>query len=173
VKLWGRGLSEPVEVPDQPTAPTLPTGTAVARGGEAPAQTQAASDHGAGRADSASAPVALTTFDATPSAPATLSFAHTEAPVQFLTVASAVTEIHVPAMMRGDLGGSTDASGGGEIARGSDTLASLELDGAAYADHGWFVVPSASNEYGPAYAAADGFAFDVAAGEFSSDWFWA
>lgn len=95
-----------------------------------------------------------------------------DAPVLFGPVASAVTEIQVPAVMRGDLGGSNDTGGDGDIARGSDTLASLSLDGPAYADHGWFIVPSAANEYGEGYAATDDFAFDVAAGEFSADWFW-
>jgi len=94
------------------------------------------------------------------------------APVLLGPVASAVTEIQLPAMMRGDLGGSGDSGGGGDIARGSEALASLSLDGPAYADHGWFIVPSAANEYGEGYAAADDFAFDVAAGEFSADWFW-
>ena len=76
-----------------------------------------------------------------------------------------------PAMMRGDLAGMS-ATGTGDVARVVEALASLALDGPGYADHGWFIVPSASNEYGPAYAVADDFSFDVAAGEFSSDWFW-
>ena len=95
-----------------------------------------------------------------------------DAPVLFGPVASAVTEIQVPAVMRGDLGGSNDTGGDGDIARGSDTLASLSLDGPAYADHGWFIVPSEAHEYGEGYAATDDFAFDAAAGEFSADWFW-
>lgn len=36
---------------------------------------------------------------------------------------------------------------------------------------GWFIVPSAGNEYGQAYVAGDGLVWDVAAGEFSADWF--
>jgi len=173
VKLLGRGQTEFTEVPDQPTGPAVPTTTPVARGSEAPAQTEVASNHGVARADSTSAPAILTTFDAVPGGPTTASFAHTDAPVQLLTVGSAVTEIHLPAMTRGDAGGLSETSGG-EIARGGDALASLSLDGPSYADHGWFVVPSASNEYGPAFAAADDFTFDVAAGSFSADWFfWA
>ena len=43
---------------------------------------------------------------------------------------------------------------------------------ASFADHGWFIVPSAANEYGDSYAAsADGFTWNVAAGEFTADWF--
>ena len=173
MKVLARGSSEVVDVPDQPVAPTF-TGAPVARGPEAsagPQLTQVSSDHGVARADSTNAPVALTAFDATPAAPATLSFAQANTPLQSLTVASAVVDIQMPSLGRGDLG-STDTAGSGEIARGAETLASLAVDGPAYADHGWFIVPSASNEYGAAYAVADEFTFDVAAGEFSSDWFW-
>jgi len=113
-------------------------------------------------------------LDAASSAPM-LSFTHADAtvtPAQLVSVASAVTDIQAPATMRGEGGGLGD-SAGGEVARGADTLASLAVDGPDYADHGWLIVPSTTNEYGPAYAAAaDGFSFDVAAGEFSSDWFW-
>jgi hypothetical protein len=170
VKVLLRGQSEFIDVPDQPVAPTLPAGAPVARGPEAPAHTPVTSNLGITGADATSAPVILTTSGATSPAPPTVSFAHTDASAQFLAVASAVTDVQLSA--RGDLGGLADAGGEGEITRGSDTLASLSLDGPAYADHGWFVVPSAANEYGEAYAAADDFAFDVAAGEFSSDWFW-
>jgi hypothetical protein len=173
VKVLGRGHTEFTEVPDQPTVPTL-TGAPIARGPEAPAGTQVAQvtpDHGTARADSTSAP-AILTFDATPSMPTTLSFAHANTPMLLAAVASAVTDIQLPAMSRGDAGASSDTSGGGELARGAETLVSLSLDGPAYADHGWFIVPSASNEYGEGYAAADEFAFDIAAGEFASDWFW-
>ena len=170
MRTLGRGRTEFIDVPDQPAAPTTPTGAAIARGSEVPAQTQATSDHGVARADSTSA--ILTTFEATSPAQTTVSFAQGSAPVLFGPVASAVTEIAGPAVMRGDLGGSNDPVGGGEIARGSEALASLSLDGPSYAEHGWFIVPSAANEYGEGYAAAGDFAFDVAAGEFSADWFW-
>jgi hypothetical protein len=64
-----------------------------------------------------------------------------------------------------------DGGGAGEVGRDGDQFASLSIDSAAYADHGWFVVPSAGNEYGDvAYTAGDGFSFDVAAGEFTGDW---
>lgn len=171
MKVLLRGATEFREFPDQPTSPV---GTTIARGSDAPADTHGTSDPGVARADSASAPAILITPDASSSVPTTVSFAHTDTPVLFGPVASAVVDIQMPTMGRGELGGSGDASGSGDIARGADTLASLSLDGPAYADHGWFIVPSSSNEYGPAYAAAaDDFAFDVAAGEFSSDWFWA
>ena len=172
MKVLLRGATEFREFPDLPTAPTS-LGAPAARGSEAPAGTQVTSDHGVARADSTSAPAVPTTFDATPSAPATPSFAHTGAPVQFLTVTSAVTEVQPSTITRSGVGGLGE-TGGGEIARGADALASLSLDGPAHADHGWFIVPSASNEYGPAYGAADDFTFDVAAGAFSADWFfWA
>jgi len=177
VKVFIRGHAEAVEA-DQPVPPVSPfslvvTTTPVSRG-EAPADTHGTSDPGVARADSASVPATLIALEASSPVPTTVSFAHADAPVLFGPVASAVVDIQMPAMARGDLGGSGDASGSGEIARGSDALASLSLDGPAYADHGWFIVPSSSNEYGPAYAAAtDDFTFDVAAGEFSSDWFWA
>ena len=41
---------------------------------------------------------------------------------------------------------------------------------AALPADGWYIVPSAANEYGQAYAAADGFDFNVATGDFASDW---
>ena len=164
MKVFIRGHAEPVEA-DQPVPPRSPFSLVVA-------DTPVTSAHSITRGDSTSAPGTLTAFDAVSPAPATVSFAPMDAPVLFGPVASAVTEIQVPAVMRGDLGGSNDTGGDGDIARGSDTLASLSLDGPAYADHGWFIVPSAANEYGEGYAATDDFAFDVAAGEFSADWFW-
>lgn len=97
-------------------------------------------------------------------------FAHAGAPVQYVPVASVVTDLQALAVTRSDFGGASD-TGGGDIARGLD-LASLDLNLSSFADHGWFIVPSASSEYGQAYAAANDFAFDVAAGAFSSDWFW-
>lgn len=45
------------------------------------------------------------------------------------------------------------------------------LSFASYADNGWFIVPSAANEYGEGFASGDGFAFNVATGEFTADWF--
>jgi len=164
VKVFIRGHAEPVEA-DQPVPPRSPFSLVVA-------DTPVTSAHGITRADSTNAPGILTALDAASSASTTVSSAQMNAPVLLGPVASAVTEIQLPAVMRGDLGGSGDSGGGGDIARGSEALASLSLDGPAYADHGWFIVPSAANEYGESYAAADDFAFDVAAGEFSADWFW-
>lgn len=169
-----RGQTEFVEVPDdQPVGPItlqVPTlTTSFARGSEAPADTHAASDHGMTRADSVSVPLMLATFDATSPAPAPLSFA--SAP--FLTMAGPGTEVQLFAAARGDLAGMS-ATSTGDIGRVVEVLASLAPDAPGYADHGWFIVPSASNEYGPALALADDFTFDVAAGEFSADWFfWA
>jgi hypothetical protein len=174
VKVLGRGHTEFTEVPDQPTAPTLPAGAPIARGSEAPAGTQATADHSAPRADSTSAPVTLITSDATLPGPTIVSFSLTNAPV--LLGPSAVTEIQLPAVMRGDLGGSNDTGGGGGIERGSDTLASLALDGPNYADHGWFIVPSAGNDpgYVEASAGADGdVAWGFADAGYASDWFFA
>lgn len=170
MKVFIRGHAEPVEA-DQPVPPASPfslvvTTTPIPRAG-ATADTPGTSDHSIARADSTGTPATLPALDATPSVPSTVPFA----PVQLLAVASVVTDVQLSPMTRGDLGGLSD-TGGGEIARGAETLASLGLDGPSYADHGWFIVPSASNEYGSAYAAADDFAFDLAAGEFSADWFW-
>jgi hypothetical protein len=96
--------------------------------------------------------------------------AQSGAPAQFVPVASAIADLPQPAVAHSDM---TDASsaGGGEVGRGSD-LASLDSNASSYADHGWFIVPSADNEYGQAtYAAADDYGWSVAAGEFSADWF--
>jgi hypothetical protein len=165
VKAMLRGATEFREFPDQPTTPTSPVGTFSTRGAEAPAGTQGASDHGTPdlgivRVDAVTFPVTQTGSDGAP---------HSEGPAQSASVASAVTS--APAVGRGDVAGS-DGVGGGEIGHDADGLASLALNGPDYADHGWFIVPSAANEYGEAaYAAAGDFAFDVAAGEFSADWF--
>lgn len=171
MKVFIRGHAEAIEA-DQPVPPLSPFSlfvatTPVPLGGEAPAAAQGASAHGMpdlgiSRIDAATFPVTLTAPDGA------LGFAH-PAPV-----ASAVT--NAPAVGRGDVAGSdSGGGGGGEIGRDSDGLASLALNGPDYADHGWFIVPSAANEYGEAaYAATAGdFVFDVAAGEFSTDWFWA
>ncbi len=89
----------------------------------------------------------------------------------FLPVLSAVTDLQGPTFsLRG--GESLSSGGGGEIARGGELLAPMSLAWADSSDNGWFIVPSAANEYGEAYAAAgDGFAWDVAAGEFTVDFF--
>src|ERR1043165_7897753 len=114
-----------------------------------------------------------------PAAPDIQWFAHTDTLPSFAPVPSVVTDISAPLApaarggdFLGDSGGSGDA--GGSVFRGGGTLASLAIDSSGYGDHGWFIVPSASAEYGDAHfdvAGADGFEFNVAAGEFTSDWF--
>jgi hypothetical protein len=100
------------------------------------------------------------------------SFAsHDSTPIVSIPVSSVVTDLQgSTSSLRG--ADSPSSGGGGEIARGGESLAPLSLAWADPSDNGWFVVPSAANEYGEAYAAADdGFAFDVAAGEFAVDFF--
>ena len=90
---------------------------------------------------------------------------------QMMSVASVVTDGPALTVERAAIAPTSGGDGGGEVARDGDHLASLSIDSTAYADHGWFIVPSASNEYGDAVATAgDGFSFDVAAGTFTSDW---
>jgi hypothetical protein len=92
---------------------------------------------------------------------------------QLVSVASVVSEGPALTIDRGGIASTSggDGGGSGEVGRDGDHFASLSIDSAAYADHGWFIVPSAANEYGDAVATAgDGFSFDVAAGEFTSDW---
>lgn len=146
--VYGRGLPNPVEVPDQPAASgTAPIGRADTQADHATANVVPSLDSGS--------PVQW--------------FAHSD-PLQFTPVASVVTDLQAPsAVVRGDLGGSP-GFGDGDIGRG-ESIAPLALNASDYSDHGWFIVPSASNEYGDAQVAADGFAFDVAAGEFAADWF--
>jgi hypothetical protein len=167
VKVFIRGHADPVDSDIPFVPPTNFDVTPVPRAGGATAGTQGASDHGTPdlgfvRIDAVTFSPMLTGSDGSP---------HSEGQAQSAPVASAVTG--VPSMAYGDGAGSGGA-GGGEIARDADGLASLALNGPDYADHGWFIVPSASNEYGEAaYAAAGDFAFDMAAGEFSADWFMA
>jgi len=111
-----------------------------------------------------------------PAVPAIQWFAHSDALPSFAPVPGVVTDISAPGARGGDLLGDSGGSGDarGRVFRGGDTLASLAIDSSGYGDHGWFIVPSASAEYGDAHfdvAGADGFAFNVAAGEFTSDWF--
>jgi hypothetical protein len=107
-------------------------------------------------------------------------FAHSDALPQFAPVPSVVTDISAP--LAGTHGGDLIDTGGfgggsGSVFRGGDTLASLAIDSSGYVDHGWFIVPSASAEYGDGHFdvaaadGADGFVFNAAAGEFTSDWF--
>jgi len=166
VKVFIRGHSDPVDtdiavIPPAtfPVPPATFGVTPIPRGGEATAGAQT-SDHGAPdlgitQIDAVTFPAMLTASDG--------AAAHSDGSVQSVPVPSAVVD--VPGAGSGGLGG-------GEIARDSDGLASLALNSSDYSDHGWFIVPSADNEYGQAaYAAADGFGFDAAAGDFSTDWF--
>lgn len=187
-----RGQSTFTEVPDhQPPA----TSTPVLRS-ESPAtqvtpdhiDTQARTDHASSVLASDFFPSMNATHDAqTAMAPVDTQpvftnagspiqwFAHSDSLPQFLPVASVVTDVSGTVVRGADLGDSGGfGDGGGSVFRGGDTLASLALDSSGYADHGWLIVPSASNEYGDTHvdmAAVDGFAFDMAAGEFTSDWF--
>jgi hypothetical protein len=69
-------------------------------------------------------------------------------------------------------GGLTSASSGDTSgASASDSAGAAGALFASLPDDGWFIVPSAANEYGQAYAAGDGFVWDVATGEFAADWF--
>ena len=96
----------------------------------------------AARAEAIVSAPTLMISDVASAGSSTMSFPQAGAPVQLLAVASAVTDVQLSPMTRSDLGGLSD-TGGGEIARGAETLASLGLDGPSYADHGWFIVPSA------------------------------
>lgn len=149
-----------VDVPDAPAT----GGSDVARGADAPvADTHTTPDLGIGRADAIASVPTLTMTGTSP--------AHIDAPAQVIPVASAIADLPQSAVAHSDM---TDAStsGSGEVGRGSD-LASLDTTSSSYADHGWFVVPSADNEYGPSvtYAAADDYGWSAVAGEFSADWF--
>lgn len=103
------------------------------------------------------------------SPPGSSILAHFDSPMLFAPVASVVSDPQPLAVARGDAGASPNFNDG-EIARGSD-LAPLALNLPDFTDHGWFIVPSASNEYGNVHVAGDGFVFDVAIGEFTGDWF--
>jgi len=185
VQVFFRGQSGPIEVPDQPAA--SPGSAPITRAAVDHTDTQATDHAGAtlfySPADSFppfspthDAPVTITTVDtqaATGSATLTNFgggvqwFAHADALPSFAPVPSVVTDLQSPGVVRGDVGGSP---GYGDIGRGLD-IAPLALNASDYADHGWFIVPSAGNEYGDVHVASDGFTFDVAAGEFTADWF--
>jgi hypothetical protein len=98
------------------------------------------------------------------------AFLQAGAAPQFVSVASVVTELQGQTSLLH--GADSPGSGGGEIARGGESLAPMSLAWSDSSDNGWFIVPSAANEYGQTYVAAnDGFAWDVAAGEFTVDFF--
>ena len=136
--------------------------TVVSHGAEAPVLLSAA-----GPSASASMPASMPTLQDT--TPVLLS----SSSPQMVSVTSVVTDGPALTIERGGVAPTSGGDGGGtgEVARDGDHFASLSIDSTAYADHGWFIVPSASNEFGDGlYAAGDGFSFDVATGDFASDW---
>ncbi|TMI99114.1 MAG: hypothetical protein E6G97_23420 [Alphaproteobacteria bacterium] len=181
-----RGQPGPTEVPDSPSSPT--GGPSVPRGDTA-AHTEATSD--AGASSTARGALDLHAIDnvgispadwfvpagpmfsaaAAPSASAPFNFTdffHGDT-MLFSPVAGVVTDLAAPAVFHdggATLGGGSDSGG---VFRGGDTLAALPFNLSDFADNGWHIVPSAANEYGA--HVADGFAWDVAAGEFAADWF--
>jgi hypothetical protein len=165
----GRGHTHFTEVPDAP-----PTGVSLIPRGAAASSASQSADAGEGALQlSGATPTApsFSSHDSTPILSSAPLLLQSGAAPQFVSVASVVTDLQAPASsLRG--GESPSSSGGGEIARGGESLAPMSLAWADSSDNGWFVVPSAANEYGQAYAAADdGFAWDVAAGEFTVDFF--
>src|ERR1043165_9176718 len=190
---WLRGQSTPIEVPDQPASTPAAT-TPVLRSDAPVTSTQATTDHAGtdttvdhstGLTITYSSPDSFPPFNPiTHDAQSTITVDTHAAGATIVNspaapVPSVVTDISAPLApaarggdFLGDSGGSGDA--GGSVFRGGDTLASLAIDSSGYGAHGWVLGPSASAEYGDAHfdvAGADGFEFNVAAGEFTSDWF--
>ena len=170
-----RGATSFTEVPDAP-----PTGGSPISRGIATSSTSQSADAGAGTLQLANVSTfsqativpSFSSHDSTPVLSSAPLLTQSGAAPQFVSVASVVTDLQAPASA--PRGGESPSSGGGggEIARGGESLAPMALAWADAADDGWFIVPSAANEYGEAYAAADdGFAWDVAAGEFTVDFF--
>lgn len=92
--------------------------------------------------------------------------------LQAVSPPGVVTDLLVPAGLQG--GGAQPGAAIAPMASDASdgSIAPLTL-ASHWAGDGWFIVPSAANEYGQAYAAGDGgFEFDVASGSFASDWFW-
>jgi hypothetical protein len=103
------------------------------------------------RADSA--PVSVTDFHS--DQPSTVSTGSAGLTLSYSSAGATVT------MMSGSVFNTIDHAGD----------PSVTINYAALPADGWFIVPSAANEYGDAvYAAGDGFGFDVATGDFASDW---
>lgn len=159
----GRGMSHFVEVPDAPAG-----GSSIPRGSQG-------ADGSAGSLQLSGTTTTMPSFsshDSTPILSSAPLLLQSGAAPQIVSVASVVTDLQgSTSSLRGGESPSS-GGGGGEIERGGESLAAMTLAWADSADDGWFVVPSAANEYGQAYAAADdGFAWDVAAGEFAVDFF--
>jgi len=160
----GRGMSHFVEVPDAPAG-----GSSIPRGSQG-------ADSSAGSLQLSGTTTTMPSFsshDSTSILSSAPLLLQSGAAPQFVSVASVVTDLQGSASsLRGGESPSSGGGGGGDIARGGESLGPMTLAWADSADDGWFVVPSAANEYGQAYAAADdGFAWDVAAGEFAVDFF--
>lgn len=200
-----RGQTTPVDVPDQPASPSTSTTVTRGAADHIDSQTtqttsdhvdtQTTVDHGSAGAviSLLNGPIlptfgtgtsAVTITPDTTQAAATVTsssasdiqwFAHSDALPQFTSVPSVVTDLQGPAVgtHSGDLG-SLSGFSDSYVARG-ESIAPLALNASDFTDHGWFIVPSASAEYGDAHvdmaAATDGFAFDMATGDFTSDWF--
>jgi hypothetical protein len=168
VQVLFRGHSTFTEVPDNTPPGSQPT---VLRGeASAPALTATGQDAVPASAHDV-APVLMAASAPTVPLMDTTPVLLSSGSPQMVSVASVVTDGPALAIERGigTTGGGDGSSG--EVGRDGEHFASLSIDSAAYGDHGWLIVPSASNEYGDAVATAgDGFSFDVAAGEFTSDW---
>ncbi len=161
-----RGHTTFTEVPDAP-----PTGVSLTRG-IAASSTSQSDDAGAGSLQLSAANLGnASPHDSTPIFSSAPLLPQSGVAPQSASVASVVTDLQgSTSSLRG--AEPPSSGGGGEIARGGESLAPMTLAWADSPDDGWFVVPSAANEYGEAYAAADdGFAWDVAAGEFAVDFF--
>ena len=164
-----RGHSTFTEIPDN----TPPGSQPVFRGdGSAPALTAAGQDAApVSLHDTAPVLTAASSASSIPLMDTTPVLLSSASP-QMVSVASVVTEGPALTVERAAIGTSGGGDGGtGAVGRDGEHFASLSIDAATYGDHGWLIVPSASNEYGDAVATAgDGFSFDVAAGEFTADW---
>ena len=166
-----RGATTFTEVPDAPSASSgVPRGSAASN-----ADAGTASPHGAttqtvtvASPETASAP-SVSFHNPTQGFLSGPALPQLDAPPQLLPVSGVVTELQGSTSV--PRGGEAPSFGGSEIARGGESLATISLASSADSDHGWFIVPSAANEYGQAYAASDGFTWDVAAGEFAVDFF--
>lgn len=166
MKVLGRGLPDFVDVPDQPSGPANPIGRADS------------ADHSAAAVSSVDPiiPVVVVPGGAASSVLISSSGAGAQFVAfvsPFIPVASAVSDVQTMSTGHADLAGLGGTGDGSGAAGGGDGFVSLAMNSPDYSDHGWFVVPSAANEYGASYAAADGFVWDIASGEFASDWFFA
>src|SRR5687768_1072299 len=158
----GRGHTTFTEVPDVPTPPTPPAVSLVGRGSEAPAAPSADVSH-APQAITTSVTPSFTATDTTPVfSPGTTpvfsagpALSQSGAPLLLSPVASVVTDIQTPTSLARGADAPTSGGGDGEVGRGGDSIAPMLVAMADYADNGWFIVPSAANEYGESYASGD------------------